>query len=377
MYRKGIERRTQKKGNIGMFLWIAIVSGMICFFVFGIRNDAASLPAAPKGVLANGVGDKIVVSWEPVNGADGYVIYEKQEGQKAWSVLKMTKKKKIVLSGRQAGSCYRYKVRAVVEKDNGELQYGAFSKKSDTTLPEHAVTTIKNFLKLSLAPVGTTMYIWGGGWNKTDDGAGKDALRIGLNPQWRMFAGKQSSSYDYKKYRYRWGNGLDCSGFVGWSVYNALHTTKGDEGEGYVDKAKNLAKNYAEYGWGTFKKSSMVKDYKAGDIMSGSGHVYIVLGACQDGSVVLVHSSPAGVQICGTQTPAGQNNSQAIKLAKKYMKKYYPSWYRRFPDCSRDASYLQYTQFRWDIREGNVMEDTNQYTEKSAKAILKDLLEGK
>lgn len=371
MYRK------RRKRNRRLFFWTAAMTGMIGFFVFGMQNTAASIPTAPKGVLANGVADRIVVSWEPVEDADGYEVYEKQAGQGSWSLAKATRKKKIVLSGRQAGVSYSYKVRAVKEKKNGKQRYGTFSKKSDTALPRRAVTTIKNFLKLSLAPVGNTMYIWGGGWNKADDGAGKDALRIGLNPQWRAFAAKQGSSYDYKKYRYRWGNGLDCSGFVGWSVYNALHTTKGKEGEGYVDKAKNLAKNYAQNGWGTFKKSSAVKDYKAGDIMSGSGHVYIVLGACSDGSIVLVHSSPAGVQICGTQTPAGQNNSQAIKLAEKYMKKYYPSWYRKFPKCSRDASYLQYAQFRWDIREGNVMEDTDKYTEKSAKTILKDLLEGK
>lgn len=368
-----VKRRTRKKGSVSMFLWITFAVGVVCFFVFGIRNDAASIPAAPKGVLANGVGDQIVLSWEPVEGADGYEIFEKQEGQNAWTLIKATRKKKAVLSGRQAGFSYSYKVRAVKEKKNGKQKAGSFSKISDTTLPKQAVSTIKNFLKLALAPVGNTMYIWGGGWNKADNGAGKDALRIGLNPQWRAFADRQGSSYDYKKYRYRWGNGLDCSGFVGWSVYNALHTKKGKAGEGYVDKAKNLAENYAQNGWGTYKKASAVKDYRAGDIMSGSGHVYIVLGACGDGSVVLVHSSPAGVQICGTQTPAGQKNSQAVKLAKKYMKKYYPSWYRRFPDCSRDASYLQYSQFRWDLREGNVMEDGERYREKSAKEVLKDL----
>ena len=98
-----------------------------------------------------------------------------------------------------------------------------------------------------------------------------------------------------------------------------------------------------------------------------------MIGECPDGSVVLVHSSPAGVQICGTVTPSGRKGSEAVKLARKYMKKYYPSWYRRFPDCFRSASYLNYHQFRWDVRGANVMEDPDHYRDKGAKEILKDL----
>jgi hypothetical protein len=52
--------------------------------------------------------------------------------------------------------------------------------------------------------------------------------------------------------------------------------------------------------------------------------VYIVIGQCDDGSVLLVHSSPAGVQINGTTTPSGENDSKAIILATKYMHEYYP-----------------------------------------------------
>lgn len=68
------------------------------------------------------------------------------------------------------------------------------------------------------------MYIWGGGWNKADTGAGTDGLRIGLNASWRKFCAKQKASYNYRKHRFAFGNGLDCSGFVGWSVYNINKT---------------------------------------------------------------------------------------------------------------------------------------------------------
>lgn len=350
----------------------ALLAACLLWSGRAVHARAASAPAAPEGFLANGVRDRMVLSWEPVKGADGYEICEKRQGRKGWTVVKTTRKKRVVLSGRKAGVRYIYRVRAYKEKKNG-VHYGAFSKKRSTELPKKAVSTLRNFLKVSLAPVGSTMYIWGGGWNKADNAAGKDALRIGLNPQWRSFAGRQRSSYDYRKYRYRHGNGLDCSGFVGWSVYNALHTKKGKAGEGYVDKARNLARNYADNGWGSFCSASAVRNYRAGDIMSGPGHVYIVIGECPDGSVVLVHSSPAGVQICGTVTPSGRKGSEAVKLARKYMKKYYPSWYRRFPDCFRSASYLNYHQFRWDVRGANVMEDPDHYRDKGAKEILKDL----
>ena len=51
----------------------------------------------PLGVLANGVEDRVVISWEPVKKADGYEVFEKAEGEKAFTKVKVTKKRKIVL----------------------------------------------------------------------------------------------------------------------------------------------------------------------------------------------------------------------------------------------------------------------------------------
>ncbi|MFR8999502.1 MAG: hypothetical protein ACLVIY_02750 [Anaerobutyricum soehngenii] len=52
--------------------------------------------------------------------------------------------------------------------------------------------------------------------------------------------------------------------------------------------------------------------------MSSSTHVYIVVGSCQDGSVVLVHSSPAGVRLSGTPDTDRENKQRggAVRLAK-------------------------------------------------------------
>lgn len=46
----------------------------------------------------------------------------------------------------------------------------------------------------------------------------------------------------------------------------------------------------------------------------------------EDGSVLLVHSSPPGVQISGTPTPNGDLSSQAILLANSIMPERYPAW---------------------------------------------------
>ena len=372
-------RKNGKKGRKKLLAWILFL-GMSILFLCKNQGEnvfAASALTAPKGVLANGVNHNVVLSWEPVKGADGYEVFEKLQGQDSYQKIKVTAATKLVLSQKVRGMSYIYKIRAY-HLISGKVKYGKFSKVCEVTLAEKNVSTLKNYLTVALKPVGSTMYIWGGGWNKADDGAGADALRIGLNPAWRTYAAKQTSSYNYRNTRYKRGYGLDCSGYVGWTVYNTLHTKKGKAGEGYVDKARNLARNYAGNGWGSYKKASLVKDYRAGDIMSSSGHVYIVIGECSDGSVVLVHSSPAVVQICGTVTPAGKRNSKAVRLAKTYMRKYFPSWYRKFPDCVRDSSYLtKYSQFRWNLSEGNILEDPDGYRNKSPKYILEDLLKNK
>lgn len=371
---EGQKRKEKKKKGRRMLTMLLVVAAGLFLGekIVGGECLAAAVPGAPQGVMAVGVKDQVVLSWEKVKGADGYEIYERKKGG-VWSAVRVTAAGKTVLKNRENGERYQYKVRAYQTRKTG-MKYGKFSQKSDTTLPERGTSTLRNLLKTAMAPVGSTMYIWGGGWNKADNSAGADGLRIGLNPRWRDFARKQKSSYAHKKYAYKRGYGLDCSGFVGWTVYNSFHTKKGKPGEGYVRKAKTMAETFAKKGWGTYKKASAVRDYRPGDIMSGPGHVYIVIGECEDGSVVLVHSSPAGVQISGTVSPAGKKDSDAVRLARKSMKKYYPSWYKKFPNVERNLSYLrQYSQFRWNTGKGSLMEDPDDYKEKTAKEVLRDL----
>lgn len=228
-------------------------------------------------------------------------------------------------------------------------------------------STIKKFLKTALKPVGSTMYVWGGGWGA------KEGVTIGTRPRWKKFYKRQSSSYDYTQTRFQVHDGLDCSGFVGWTVYNTFNTTNNNAS--YVMLAHLQAPTFANKGWGKYKAPGTFYSYKAGDVMSSSGHVYIVIGQCPDSSVVLVHSSPKGVQINGTPTRSGYPYSQAYYLAKKYMKKYYPEWTRKYPVPVKSPSYLtSYGRMRWKVKGKNcIMRDPDKYRSKTAEQILKDL----
>lgn len=241
------------------------------------------------------------------------------------------------------------------------------------------VHTIKNLLMTGLMPVGKTMYIYGGGWNEEDTGAGIEARTIGLSPKWAEFASKQTSSYNYSDYNYKKNVsvihlGLDCSGYIGWTIYNTLNTQ--NNLDGLVDSSKKMAGNFANLGWGALTKKGNFTDYKAGDIMSAScndcAHVWMCVGQCDDGSVVFLHSSPQGVMLSGTYTRSGNKSSQAVALASKYMEKYFPDWHSKYPDSSRNASYLShYDRFRWTL--GIKLEDPEGLTNMAVEDVLKEI----
>lgn len=203
-------------------------------------------------------------------------------------------------------------------------------------------TGLIKFLKTALLPAHSTMYIWGGGWSPDDSCAGEDGTRLGVNPNWRKFYEAQGSDYDFKQHKFEYGNGLDCSGYVGWAVYNYFGGGK----TGYVNHAKNQGRMFAEMGFGEYHPKMI--ELMPGDIVSSIDHVYITVARCADGSIILLHSSPPGVQLCGTVTPRGGRVGIADSLVKEYTKRFYPDWYRKFSYCSRGAAYLRDCGvFRW------------------------------
>lgn len=92
-----------------------------------------------------------------------------------------------MIKGLKPGVNYCFKVRSF-RKYKKKKYYSRFSKAVKVSMAARGESTIKNFLKTAAAPVGTTLYIWGGGWNKADTGTGKDGKRIGLNGEWNRFS---------------------------------------------------------------------------------------------------------------------------------------------------------------------------------------------
>jgi len=233
-------------------------------------------------------------------------------------------------------------------------------------------STLESFLQKAMEPVGTTMYIWGGGWDESDSTSGIGSMRIGVSPMWKAFADAQDSTYDFTEYRYEREKGLDCSGYVGWVVYNVFEDVDGQNG--YVAKSTEMAKEYADRGWGRLLENP--KEYLPGDIVSMEGHVWICLGTCADGSVLLVHSSPPGVSVCGTEArnvgADAQEESIAVQLATEFMTNYFSGWQERYPNRVVGNHYLENTTvMRWN-RE--TMRDAADIQNRSGEEIIKFLM---
>lgn len=239
---------------------------------------------------------------------------------------------------------------------------------------EQPVYTVKQLLQTALEPVGSTLYTYGGGWNEEDTGAGESAVTIGVSPKWREFYERMDADYDSSEHRYEIENGLDCTGYIGWVIYNVFNTENGNSG--YVFLAENLVHDLASMGLGNVTERGMITDRLPGDIMGSSTahHAWITVGECEDGSVVLLHSSPPGVGLCAASA-AGDGSSQADELVRYYMSRYYPEYYGRYPDSTRGKSYLtDYDCFRWN---DYILEDPDNYRNMTAEQVLEDLFNNK
>ena len=219
-------------------------------------------------------------------------------------------------------------------------------------IPQDMPLTRLEFLRTAMLPVGSTMYVYGGGWNEEDTAAGEEAVTIGISPRWKEFFEKQDASYDDLKTEYQIHDGLDCSAYIGWAVYNVLQKENGKEG--YVYPSRALADKYEELGLGQTVPIEE-SELKPGDIISMKDHAWICLGEMEDGSYLVLHASPPGVMINGTKGWDG-GYSQAIQLAENTMRTHYPEWFKKYPNCSRGTSYISGAvgAFSWDPK---IMQD--------------------
>ena len=261
--------------------------------------------------------------------------------------------------------------------------------------------------------MGTTLYVFGGGWDFQDIGTSYEARTIGISKNWVKFFDDQNNNYTYKDsnkknesyYPFNGFNeyyyaGLDCSGFVGWTLYNTLNFGS-LSAPGFVMGANEQANYMANLGYGTWihKVEGFSEDnpdyklwaneVKVGDILSTTGHVMIVLSKCEDGSFIIIHSTPSysktgypggGVQISAVNPNEDLSiNCEAFYLCQEYTQKYYKKWNERYDIKMVDlATAFDFEDsspltglFHWNYN--GKLSDPDNYYQKSAKEILRDL----
>ena len=358
----------------------------------GVVTDAAAATADAEGTIASIDDSTVTVNGAAVKYSAIYEISNNAAG--ATAVTKVTDLSN--LAGKTA-------------KVYGDTVYLTFIAEPYTA-PVSGTPgerTLKNYLKTALEPVGTTLYVYGAGWDWQDDLSSNQSMTIGLSQSWIDFFQQQDANYTYKNsadpahsyYPHNSWNqyyyaGLDCSGYVGWVVYNVMHTQNSvnTDNDGYVMSSTKMAKTFADKGWGTWTRD--IKSFKPGDIFSMSGHVWTVLGVCDDGSIVFLHSTPSdskagqgggGVQLSALNPNSDDDkNCEAYKLVTKYMTKYYPEWSERYDAVLR--SYDAYAapatgspfketwsgNFSWNL-DGTGLTDPDGYADMSAAEILADL----
>ena len=252
--------------------------------------------------------------------------------------------------------------------------------------------TLKNLLAAALQPVGSTLYVYGGGWNWQDDGPSRQARTLGLPSEWGAFFAGQGPNYCYRRDKgpswYPGGNynpyyyaGADCSGYLGWVLRQVL-------GPGsFVSPAEGVARRLAErWRLGNWSRpTEQQKSFRPGDIVSIRGHVWLCLGACGDGSLVILHSTPSpsctgcpggGVQLSGL----GEGpECQGFQLARRCMETWYLAWSRRYRAVWKPfEAYTDWSggedcgRFRWDL-DGPGLTDPDRFRELEAEDILSRL----
>ena len=243
-------------------------------------------------------------------------------------------------------------------------------------------TTVKNLLSTALRPAGRTLYVYGGGWNYQDTGAGPQSTTLGYSPSWAYFFRQQDTNYDYRNFRGKgcnpyYDSGLDCSGYLGWVIYNTLRCQNGRKG--FVFPARHFALTLAQLQLGIHLDTA--RPLRSGDFFSMKGHVWLCVGHCEDDSIVILHSTPSpstlempggGVQLSAI---GPDEHCQAACLARTYMTCLSPEWLRRYSIMV--YSHDQYTSvtssgggsFLWS----NVLSDPEQLRTKPAQIILSQL----
>ena len=174
---------------------------------------------------------------------------------------------------------------------------------------------------------------------------------------------------------YEWGgvgpDSFDCSGLVSWAVYNTYNTKSNQKETAYSSTSTGFPAYLTNKGFGSHGRVSG-GTFTPGDVVSMTGHVWVVLGMCSDGSLVIVHATPPVVQISGTVNTAGSTNSEAVKLANAYMKKYYSDAAGKYNLCIASKAYVNNVdRFQWS---SGSMRDPDGLRNMTAAQVLEKLI---
>ena len=162
-----------------------------------------------------------------------------------------------------------------------------------------------------------------------------------------------------------------CSGLVSWAVYNTYNTKSNQKETAYSSTSTGFPAYLTNKGFGSHGKVSG-GTFTPGDVVSMTGHVWVVLGMCSDGSLVIVHATPPVVQISDTVNTAGSTNSEAVKLAKAYMKKYYSDAAGKYNLCIASKAYVNNVdRFHWS---SSSMRDPDGLRNMTAAQVLEKLI---
>ncbi len=294
-------------------------------------------------------------------------------------------------------------VRALVEGDTAKAVYKSFvpTAYAPPVRGVPGLRTLKNLLATALEAVGVGLYVYGGGWSWQDVGAANQAMTIGIPPSWVDFFQAQDAHYRYRATDaapdyYPWGGwnryyyaGADCAGYLGWVLYNVTHTVSGTvaSGGGYVSPSTGLARSLSQRGWGRWSRDT-AEGFRVGDVFSMAGHVWLCLGVCPDGSMVILHATPSnsrcgcpggGIQLSALSTDASADCA-AYALVEGCMAAHYPQWFARYPVAAYSrAAYTAIAgsecagKFSWDLSGGGLLRDPDGYAKMTPAEILADL----
>ena len=171
--------------------YLAFLLLVMSLFVSGISVQAADMSKTPITISVKRSGYTVKVSWSKRKNASGYQVYLYNSKGK---LLKKEDTTKTSVSFKELDmqKTYRIRVRGYQKKGSKKI-YTKYSAVSKVTIPFiETKSTLKKLLQTALQPVGSTLYVWGGGWNEADTGAGEEAVTIGVSPRWKSFFEKQN-----------------------------------------------------------------------------------------------------------------------------------------------------------------------------------------